>query len=78
MVDGLRDATRDITRDATRDATRDSMKGGLGSLGGLAPGQWTADPETGIVSLSKGALDAICSDDPVDKWYILDPEPLAK
>ncbi|KAK8733594.1 hypothetical protein OTU49_006380 [Cherax quadricarinatus] len=44
----------------------------------LSPGQWSADPNTGIVTLTEAALAKLINTDPIDKWYQLDPEPIAR
>nr|XP_045610150.1 cyclin-dependent kinase-like 5 [Procambarus clarkii] len=44
----------------------------------LSPGQWSADPNTGIVQLTEAALARLINTDPIDKWYQLDPEPIAR
>ena len=40
--------------------------------------EWSAAPATGIVSLTEEELGSLLNEDPIDKWYILDPEPLAR
>lgn len=49
-----------------------------GGDGGLPAGQWSADPDTGVVNLTEAALARLINPDPIDKWYILDPEPIAR
>lgn len=44
----------------------------------LAPGMWSANPDTGLVTLTEAALARLINPDPIDKWYLLDPEPLAR
>ncbi|XP_047484962.1 zinc finger CCCH domain-containing protein 13-like [Penaeus chinensis] len=52
--------------------------GSLGRFQGLPAGQWSADPDTGVVALTEAALARLINPDPIDKWYILDPEPIAR
>ena len=52
-----------------------------GNLGGnvlLRQGMWRVIPETGQAFLSDEALATIVNTDPIEKWYILDPEPIAR
>ena len=44
----------------------------------LRQGMWRVMPETGQVALSEQDLAAILNTDPIEKWYILDPEPIAR
>ena len=44
----------------------------------LAPGQWSVNPDTGLVSLTEAAMAWLINPDPIEKWYQLDPEPLAR
>lgn len=44
----------------------------------LLPGQWGANPSTGIVTIKDAALANIINTDPIEKWYLLDPEPIAR
>jgi len=56
-------------------------EGGNQSVGGnvsVRPGMWTTAPETGQVSLSEQALKTLLNTDPIEKWYIIDPEPIAR
>lgn len=56
-------------------------EGGGGLLGGnvlMRQGMWRVVPETGQVALSEQALAAIVKTDPIEKWYILDTEPIAR
>ncbi|ROT69105.1 putative serine/threonine-protein kinase Nek4-like isoform X1 [Penaeus vannamei] len=52
--------------------------GSHGRFQGLPAGQWSADPDTGVVALTEAALARLLNPDPIDKWYILDPEPIAR
>uniref|UniRef100_A0A2P2I3F1 Serine/threonine-protein kinase PKH3-like n=1 Tax=Hirondellea gigas TaxID=1518452 RepID=A0A2P2I3F1_9CRUS len=55
--------------------------GGCGGGGGnvlLRQGMWRVIPETGLVALSDHTLASIVCTDPIEKWYILDPEPIAR
>ncbi|XP_068235888.1 serine/threonine-protein kinase 17A-like [Palaemon carinicauda] len=45
---------------------------------GLDPGQWSADPKTGVVTLTESALTRLINTDPIEKWYILEAEPFAR
>lgn len=44
----------------------------------LTPAMWSANPDTGLVTLTEAALARLVNPDPIDKWYLLDPEPLAR
>ncbi|KAK7068364.1 hypothetical protein SK128_011343, partial [Halocaridina rubra] len=59
------------------DAGGDAGEGVDRRLLSLAYGQWSVDPDTGILSVSEAALSRFINTDPIDKWYILDPEPIA-
>lgn len=50
----------------------------VGGHGDLLAGQWSVDPDTGLVTLTEAALARLINPDPIDKWYLLDPEPLAR
>ncbi|XP_076065454.1 uncharacterized protein LOC143039386 [Oratosquilla oratoria] len=41
-------------------------------------GQWIVSPDTGLVSLTEVALKKIINQDPIEKWYSLDAEPIAR
>lgn len=49
-----------------------------GGNGGLLAGQWSVDPDTGLIRLTEAATARLINPDPIDKWYLLDPEPLAR
>ena len=44
----------------------------------LTPGQWKVDPHTGIISLTEEALKRLINPDPLEKWYSLDTDPIAR
>lgn len=44
----------------------------------LSPGQWSVNPDTGLMTLTEEAKARIINQDPIEKWYLLDPEPLAR
>ncbi|XP_045126429.1 serine/threonine-protein kinase par-1-like [Portunus trituberculatus] len=44
----------------------------------LSPGQWSVNPDTGLMTLTEAAKARIINQDPIEKWYLLDPEPLAR
>ena len=44
----------------------------------LNPDQWVSDPATGLLELKESAIKSLISNDPIEKWYILDPEPIAR
>ena len=45
---------------------------------GLPKGQWKADPHTGLVTLTDELLKKLINPDPIDKWYNIDPDPIAR
>ena len=51
---------------------------GVGDGGGLLAGQWSVEPSTGVVALTEATLARLINTDPIDKWYIIDPEPIAR
>ena len=50
----------------------------VGGNGGLLAGQWSVDPDTGLIRLTEAAMARLMNPDPIEKWYMLDPEPLAR
>ena len=44
----------------------------------VRPGAWTTSPETGQVGLPDATLQTIINADPIEKWYTIDPEPIAR
>ncbi|MPC57087.1 hypothetical protein E2C01_051059 [Portunus trituberculatus] len=50
----------------------------VGGIGGLMAGQWSVDPDTGLIRLTEAAMAKLINPDPIEKWYLLDPEPLAR
>ncbi|XP_071524153.1 uncharacterized protein [Panulirus ornatus] len=44
----------------------------------LSPSQWNANPNTGMVTLTEAALAMLINTDPIEKWYLLDPDPIAR
>ena len=61
--------------DAGDGVDRGSVDGGRLSLG---YGQWSVDPDTGVLSVTEATLARLINTDPIDKWYMLDPEPIAR
>ena len=50
----------------------------FGGGSSVLDGMWRVEPETGQVSLTDQALQAIINTDPIEKWYTVDPEPIAR
>ncbi|XP_066940015.1 uncharacterized protein [Macrobrachium rosenbergii] len=70
-----------MSTSASGSPVRDSSSSAMGSSGrqiGLDVGQWSADPKTGVVTLTESALTRLINTDPIEKWYILEPEPFAR
>ncbi|CAL4059351.1 unnamed protein product, partial [Meganyctiphanes norvegica] len=44
----------------------------------LHDGDWIVHPDTGMISLTEEAMKNIVNKDSIDKWYIIDPEPIAR
>ncbi|KAL7646321.1 UNVERIFIED_CONTAM: hypothetical protein RMT77_003230 [Armadillidium vulgare] len=45
---------------------------------GLDPKHWKVNPRTGIISLTDEAFKRLCNSDPIEKWYTIDQEPIAR
>lgn len=51
---------------------------GLEGLDVLFGRGWSLDANTGIISVSDAAFLRITNQDPIEKWYSIDPEPIAR
>ena len=59
--------------------SRFDMSGrGMEVLDSLFGRGWSLNPNTGMISVSDASFLGIMNPDPLEKWYILDPEPMAR
>jgi len=54
------------------------MQEGVTGVAWGRPELWSCDPQTGVLSLSEAGLAAIVNADPIERWYIMDEQPMSR